>query len=146
MRNHRRNREKSYSNKPFDSNGEFRQNNILPAPGILESYEEISPGSVKIIMDMAKTEQAHRHKWENDYLRAMAYTSRVGQLLGFALAVILIYSCIILSVDRNEQLASVIAFSGFAFLMIAALASAKSRAHISRPRRHFEAKDQAQKQ
>lgn len=145
MRNDRRNKN-PYKNRNFDGQGEFRQNNILPAPGILESYEEISPGSVKIIMDMAKTEQMHRHEWENRYLKAMAYTSRVGQLLGFALAVILVYTCIILSMDKMEQLASVMAFSGFAFLMIAALASARSRRHIARPRRQFEAKDFTSKQ
>lgn len=121
-----------------DSSYELRSHNILPAPGILESYEEIAPGSVNKILEMAKEEQEHRHSWENKYLKSMAYTTRVGQLLGFALAVILIYTCIIIAMDGNQNLASVVAFSGFAFLMIAALASAKSRRHIIRPRRHFE--------
>lgn len=140
MGNNQRNKS-GYGNKNFSNKETFRQNNILPAPGILESYEEISPGSVKIIMDMAKTEQEHRQQWENRYLRAMAYTSRVGQLLGFALAIIIIYTCIILAMDKNESLASVIAFSGFAFLMIAALASARSRMHVTRPRRNFDPKE-----
>lgn len=121
-----------------DKNYEIRSHNILPAPSILESYEEIAPGSVNKILEMAKAEQEHRHAWENKYLRSMAYTTRVGQLLGLALAVILIYTCIIMAMDGNENLAGVIAFSGFAFLMIAALASAKSRRHINRPRRQFE--------
>lgn len=115
-------------------------NNILPAPGILESYEEISAGSVKTILEMAKAEQDHRHNWENRYLRAMAYTSRVGQLLGFALAIILVYTCMMLAYNEKEGVAAFIAFSGFAFLMIAALSSAKSRKHLVRPRRNFEPK------
>ncbi|MFI4984109.1 MAG: DUF2335 domain-containing protein [Rickettsiales bacterium] len=121
-----------------EQNYEIRSHNILPAPSILESYEEIAPGSVDKIMEMAKAEQEHRHSWENRYLKSMAYTTRVGQLLGFALAIILIYTCLIIAMDGNETLASVIAFSGFAFLMIAALASARSRRHIARPRRHFD--------
>ena len=38
---------------------------ILPSPAILESYEEIMPGSVKQLLDAAKSEQLHRQKMEN---------------------------------------------------------------------------------
>ncbi len=121
-----------------DYHSDQRQHNILPSPGILESYEEIAPGSVSKIVEMAKLEQEHRHAWENKYLKSMAYTTRVGQLLGFALAIILIYSAMALSLEKQDTLASVIVFSGFSFLMIAALASANSRKHINRPKRQFE--------
>ena len=122
----------------MNNNPDYRQHNILPSPGILESYEEIAPGSVSKIVEMAKLEHEHRHAWENKYLKSMAYTTRVGQLLGFALAIILIYSAMALSLEKQDTLASVIVFSGFSFLMIAALASANSRKHINRPKRQFE--------
>ncbi len=128
----------NYRSQRDDYRADFRPHNILPSPGILESYEEIAEGSVNKILDMAKLEQEHRHAWENKYLKSMAYTTRVGQLLGFALAIILIYSAMALSLEKQDTLASVIVFSGFAFLMIAALASANSRKHINRPKRQFE--------
>jgi uncharacterized membrane protein len=136
------NRNKRFNNdrnqRDYGFRSEPRAHNILPSPGILESYEEIAPGSVNKILEMAKLEQEHRHIWENKYLKSMAYTTRVGQLLGFALAIILIYSSMALSLEKNDLLASVIVFSGFAFLMIAALASANSRKHINRPKRQFD--------
>lgn len=128
----------NYRNQHDGYRADSRPHNILPSPGILESYEEIAEGSVNKILDMAKLEQEHRHAWENKYLKSMAYTTRVGQLLGFALAIILIYSAMALSLEKQDTLASVIVFSGFAFLMIAALASANSRKHINRPKRQFE--------
>ena len=143
MQNRRRSNNRRNSGRRYDSSRSEKtpnSNNILPAPGILESYEEISPGSVKLILEMAKSEQDHRHNWENRYLRAMAYTSRVGQLLGFALAIILVYTCMMLAYSDKEGVAAFIAFSGFAFLMMAALSSAKSRKHVVRPRRNFEPK------
>ncbi len=142
------NNRKRYSNdrnqRDFSFRPEQRNHNILPSPGVLESYEEIAPGSVNKILEMAKLEQEHRHAWENKYLKSMAYTTRVGQLLGFALAIILIYSAMALVADKNDTLASVVVFSGFSFLMIAALASANSRKHINRPKRNFEGHDKHQ--
>lgn len=137
MRNNRRSRKGSGYSGSRDKRHDNRPHNILPSPGILESYEEISPGSVNKILEMAKQEQDHRHAWENKYLKSMSYTTRVGQLLGFALAIILIYSALALHNDENIMLAAVIVFSGFAFLMIAALTSANSRRHINRPKRGF---------
>ncbi len=141
------NRNRKYSNdrnqKDYGFRAEPRAHNILPSAGVLESYEEIAPGSVNKILEMAKLEQEHRHAWENKYLKSMAYTTRVGQLLGFALAVILIYTAMALIMDKNETLASVIVFSGFSFLMIAALASANSRKHINRPKRQFDTHDKS---
>jgi len=116
---------------------ESRPHNFLPSPGILESYEEISEGSVKKIIDMAESEQQHRHSWENKYLKSMSYTTRVGQLLGFALAIIIVYAALVLHSDLNTVLASVVVFSGFGFLMIAALTTASSRKRIDRPQRNF---------
>jgi uncharacterized membrane protein len=138
MKNNRRSRNHSNYSGHRDRRPDNRPHNILPSPGILESYEEIAPGSVNKILDMAKSEQDHRHAWENKYLKSMAYTTRVGQLLGFALAIILIYAALALHNDDNFMLAAVIVFSGFAFLMIAALTSANSKRHINRPKRNFD--------
>ena len=50
--------------RPTQSHDGFETSNssygILPAPGILESYEELAEGSVSKIIDMAKLEQEHR--------------------------------------------------------------------------------------
>lgn len=133
--NNRNNRRFKRGGKPNHGNDSAKDTLIIPSPGILESYEEIAPGSAGKIVDMAKLEQEHRHKWENNYLKAMAYTARVGQLLSFALAIIIVYTCLIFAKDESYGLAIVVAIMGFAFLAAATFASSNSKKHIHRPKR-----------
>ncbi|MCE2993748.1 MAG: DUF2335 domain-containing protein [Alphaproteobacteria bacterium] len=106
---------------------------ILPAPGILESYEEISPGSVKTIISIVKSEQDHRHRWENSYLRSMVNNYRFGQILIFILSIMIIYAAIsFVSIGENLMAIFVIVF-GFAFLAIVALANMFNKKEAMRP-------------
>lgn len=129
--NHRRQR---YHKPNYESKVE-RNYGILPPPGILESYEEISPGAVSSILEMAHLEQEHRHKWENNYLKAMAYTVRVGILLEFTLAIIILFVCIMLAGDGKTYLASLVAICGFGFLAAVVFIASYTKKYILRPKR-----------
>jgi uncharacterized membrane protein len=96
---------------------------VLPAPGILESYEEIAPGSVQKIIAMATSEQEHRHKWENNYLKVTAYNNRVGQLLAFILAIIIIYASVAFVMSHHTLFACALLVVGFLFLIALTLGS-----------------------
>lgn len=116
--------------------GQITQNNsfgILPAPGILESYEEISTGSVKTIISMVKSEQDHRHRWENAYLRSMANNHKFGQILIFVLSLIMIYASISFASVGDKLMAVFVIVFGFAFLAVLALANILHKKEATRP-------------
>lgn len=116
--------------------GQITQNNsfgILPAPGILESYEEISTGSVKTIIAMVKSEQDHRHRWENAYLRSMANNHKFGQILIFVLSLIMIYASISFASVGDKLMAVFVIVFGFAFLAVLALANILHKKEATRP-------------
>jgi uncharacterized membrane protein len=100
--------------------------NVLPSPGILESYEELAPGSVNKIIEMASLEQEHRQRWENNYLRSMLYFTKVGQLLGFMLAVIITFAGLVLGTDQNYFFGIFITIAGYIYLIVATYVSSSS--------------------
>lgn len=135
MQRNKRNHNHKYHYQPKRGHSSERSYGVLPPPGILESYEEISPGAVAKILDMARSEQEHRHKWENNYLRAMGYTVRVGILLEFALAIIILFVCIMFSSENKVYLASLTIICGFGFLTAAAFIASYTKKYMLRPRR-----------
>lgn len=89
---------------------------MLPSPAILESYEEVRPGTVDDLVTMVKKEQKHRHAHEAKMLQAQIYTTRFGQLLAFTLAIIIIYSAISFASDEMYYMAALVLVCGFGFL------------------------------
>lgn len=57
--------------------------NILPPARVLEYYENIEPGSVGKLMDLAKKEQDHRHSWQDRYLKFHNFSYKSGIFCGF---------------------------------------------------------------
>lgn len=108
---------------------------VLPAPGILESYEELAPGAVAKIIEMARREQEQRHTWENNYLRYMAYITKIGQLLGFMLAAVITFAALSLGSDGQYGMAIFITLIGYGYLMVAAYISFSSRKILPKPAR-----------
>lgn len=89
---------------------------MLPAPAILESYEEVRPGTVDDLINIIKKEQKHRQAQEVRVLQAQVYTTRFGQLLAFALAVIIIYAAISFATDSMFLMSFAVLVCGFGFL------------------------------
>ena len=64
--------------------------NILPSSEILEKFEDAVPGSVSDLIEMARTEQKHRHNWQEKYLNSHNLSTRIGQICGLVYNVILL--------------------------------------------------------
>ena len=91
------------------SNSNQRQgrtpNIILPPSHILESYEDIAPGSVSKLVEMAKKEQEHRHSWQDKYLKLYNFNYKTGLLFGFIYNIALLVMIYNLIHQGRENLA-----------------------------------------
>lgn len=58
----------------------------LPPPDILQAYEEIVPGSAKMIFDCFQKQSDHRIKLEDYAVRSQIFQSGLGQVFGFILS------------------------------------------------------------
>src|SRR5579871_772921 len=74
---------------------------ILPHPEVLESYNYVVEGSAKMILTMFELEQKHRHEWEIQALRIHKYSTILGQVLGFMLAVSIFVAASIIGLYGN---------------------------------------------
>jgi uncharacterized membrane protein len=111
-----------------------RPTHILPSPGILESYEELVPGASKIILEMAKKEQEHRHKLDQENIKAIASIAKRGQMFGLAFAIILVYICAMLIMNGVGLMAVIIAVIGFVGLGLTSMSN-KGRNYFRRNHR-----------
>ena len=127
---------------------------ILPSPETLESYDYIVEGSAKMILDMFSREQAHRHEWENQALKTHSFSSILGQVLGFFVAIAIFMSAAVIGIHGNGTAAAMIWVFGMAIVVMAALVWAYARSMGQRPlfgrpamRTHFRAeKEQEENQ
>lgn len=108
---------------PEKKDGSF---GILPPPGILESYDEIAPGSVKQIMEMVQKEQEHRHRWENNLIRAATNNHRVANLVAFILVIVIVYGFGILVHAHEYIMGVLLLLVGFGYLTLMTYFSGKS--------------------
>jgi uncharacterized membrane protein len=126
-----RNREEGYTNR-------FRPQAILPAPSILQAYEDIAEGSMDRLLEMAEAEQIHRHEWENKALAAYVKAHRIGQISGLVIASTILSSTLyIASVLNDSRLAITVAVGGFLSLAISSMVASKSRRYERKPRRPY---------
>jgi uncharacterized membrane protein len=105
----------------------------LPSPETLEAYNYIVEGSAKTIIDMFVREQAHRHDWEHQALKTHTFSSILGQVLGFVIAVCIFVSAAIIGLHGNSVTAALIWVFGMAIVVMAALVWAYARSMGQRP-------------
>lgn len=93
----------------------------LPHPEILKRYEEIVQGAAGRILEMAEKETVHRHNMEKRVLeidlkamKAEMFDARLGQIFGFLIAVITVFSGVYCSVNGAQITGSLIGTSGVA--------------------------------
>ena len=65
------------------------------------------PGSAERILAMAEKEQDHRIKWEGIALNTSAREAKLGQWLGFAIAVACIGAAMFLAVSGHDAVAGI---------------------------------------
>jgi len=60
----------------------------LPHPEILRQFDQISPGAAERIIKMAEDQSLHRRELERKVIESDISSSKLGQILGFVIAVI----------------------------------------------------------
>jgi uncharacterized membrane protein len=94
---------------------------ILPTAAQLESYEEVAPGSVKKIVDMAVSEQKHRQQWEEKYLIASNNSKRFGQVIGVITIAVICSFILMLAQQGQAEVAAYLAISSFGSMALISL-------------------------
>ena len=112
-----------------------RSHFLLPPPAILEAYEQMAPGATERLIEMAESEQTHRHKWEDRALRAYVWSNRLGMIFGSLVAISIVLATIYLASLGDNKTALAIAAFGFLSLTISSLVTLKVRKFERKPRK-----------
>ncbi len=112
------------SSRPADRR---KSHTILPPASVLDSYEELLPGSVEILFDMAEREQKNRHEREQAQFEAHTRSHRIGQFFGFITSLAIVISVSYLALRGEEETAITLALSGFGALVLVSLISSRNR-------------------
>jgi uncharacterized membrane protein len=129
--------------RPYKTGG-YRQNNnreriqnrtveILPHPEVLESYNYVVEGSAKMILTMFEIEQKHRHQWEHQAIRIHSFSTILGQILGFLIAISVFVSATVIGIFGNTAIAASIWVFGMSIVVMAGLVWAYAKSMGQRP-------------
>jgi uncharacterized membrane protein len=121
--------------------------NLLPSPKVLESYEDIAPGSVSKLIEMTKKEQEHRHAWQDKYLKFHNFSYKIGLIFGFIYNIALLVLISNLIKEGNQDLALKLFAINAGLLIFAIVVTAIERRIVTRkpPRRtHHNSNSQRQ--
>lgn len=79
----------------------------LPHPEILKGYTELYPDAAKKIIDNGIAETEHRRQMESRYLSGQISDRRIGQVLGFIVAVLIICGGVHLIMNDHQITGSI---------------------------------------
>ena len=129
-----------------DQSKSRKSGDVLPNPETLEAYNYIVDGSAKMILSMFEKEQAHRHTWEMNAIKTYRFSTILGQVLGFFIAVSVFVSATVIGIFGDSTIAAFIWVFGMAIVVMAALVWAYAKNMGQRPlfarpamRSHFRA-------
>jgi len=112
----------------------FRRNSeFLPSPELLEGYDYVVEGSAARILTMFEGEQKHRHDWENNALKTHTFSTLLGQILGFFIAVTVFVSAAVIGMSGNSTTAAFIWVFGLAIIVMAGLVWVYAKSMGQRP-------------
>ena len=94
---------------------------VLPDPEILEAYNYIVDGSAQEIIQMFRDEQRHRHQWENRSLKVHLFSTILGQILGFLIAIAIFASATIIGMYGDATVGAFVWVFGMAIVTMSAL-------------------------
>lgn len=86
----------------------------LPPPAALAEYERTLPGLADRIMVMAEGESLHRRKHESQGLLGEQNERRLGQVLGFVVALAVLTSATTLAINGYELAGGIVGATGIA--------------------------------
>lgn len=94
---------------------------VLPDPEVLEAYDYVVEGSARELIEMFKAEQRQRHQWENRSLKIHLWSTILGQVLGFFIAVSIFVSAAIIGIYGDATIGAFVWVFGLAIVTMAAL-------------------------
>jgi len=130
-----RNNRGNHNNRPRHRDEPAKKQGVdmLPHPEVLEAYDYIVEGSAKMILDMFASEQKHRHEWERQALKTHTFSSILGQVLGFVIALAIFVSATVIGLSGSGAIAAFIWVFGFCIVAMTALVWAYAKSMGQRP-------------
>lgn len=104
-----------------------RYRHILPDTDIMAEYEEMSPGTMKKILDMAKKEQEHRHSVDLLNIEKHAAAVKMGRLCSLIIVTIISITTIILAFSGYYITSSVFPVAAFAVIWTVSMTQSGKR-------------------
>ena len=135
--------DQAFEHKPYKTGGyrqpggkeriQNRTVEMLPHPEVLESYNYVVEGSAKMILTMFEIEQKHRHEWEMQAIRVHKFSTILGQVLGFFIAVSVFLSATVIGIYGNTTIAAAIWVVGMSIVVMSGLVWAYAKSMGQRP-------------
>lgn len=116
-------------NKGYGKMPNYRQNDVsimrkkyghvLPPVDIMAEYEELNPGTVEKLMDMAQKEQNHRHSMDLLEIEKYNRASKLGRMFSLILIAIISITTLVLA-TFSDIIAIIFPVISFASIAVAA--------------------------
>lgn len=74
---------------------------IFPSPAVLESYEEVKPGTVDRMIKMVEREQKHRHNLEMAHAKVQPFARVLGKLTTLIAIIYFVMSLFAISAEHD---------------------------------------------
>ena len=100
---------------------------LLPDIDIMAEYEEMSPGTINKIFDMAKKEQNHRHSIDLLNIEKHARAIKMGRIFSLVVVAIIAIATIILALNEYYIISSVFSVAAFAAIGIVSIIQSGKR-------------------
>lgn len=92
---------------------------ILPPIEMLEHYEELNPGTLDKLLDMAQKEQNHRHSIDLITIEKYNKATNLGRIFSLIFVALISITSLMLAAVGSIFVAAIFAFSAFACITIA---------------------------
>ncbi len=89
----------------------------LPPPEVLKRFDEVVPGSAERIIKMAEGQFAHRTELERKVISSDIARSKLGQVLGFIIAIVGLICSVIISLYGNQIAGTILGVGTLASLV-----------------------------
>lgn len=91
---------------------------ILPPIEMLEHYEELNPGTLDKLLEMAKKEQNHRHSIDLITIEKYNKATKLGRMFSLVFVALISVTSLMLVAAGSVFVAAIFAFSAFACITI----------------------------
>lgn len=91
---------------------------VLPPIEIIEQYEELHPGTLLQLLDMAQGEQNHRHAMDLLEIEKHARAAKLGRMFALIFVAIISVVTLVFILIGSPLVASIFAISAFASITI----------------------------